>query len=142
MTPTPTTSRTLTDVWLTRVRSSSMALTLRDGRLAPTRRLRRTTPVRRGDVVVIDSAEAGRRVVKRVVGLPGERVSIRAGAVRVDGRALAEPYASPSHYDGDFHVPAGRHLVLGDNRDASSDSRTWRSPYVPREAIVGRLIAR
>ncbi|WP_370650889.1 S26 family signal peptidase, partial [Dietzia sp.] len=43
---------------------------------------------------------------------------------------------------GDFHVPAGHYLLLGDNRDSSSDGRTWRQPYVERSAITGRLSGR
>lgn len=126
--------------WLTRVRSRSMEPTLRDGRFALTRSLRGSTRIRRGDLVVVDHAETGGRIVKRVIGLPGEHVVIEGGAVSVDGAPLEEPYASPSYYRGAFRVPAGHYLLLGDNRDASSDSRTWERPYVAREAIVGRLV--
>ena len=123
----------------TRVRSHSMAPTLRDGRLAPTRSLRPTTPVHRGDVVVAESAEVGGRVVKRVIGLPGETVTFTLGAVSIDGRPLAEPYAAPSVYTGEFEVPPGHYFLLGDNRDASGDSRTWRRPFLPRAALTGRV---
>ncbi len=126
--------------WLTRVESWSMHPTLRPGHLYLTGSLRRGAPIRRGDLVVVDSAELGRRVVKRVIGLPGERIGIRGGAVSVDGVALAEPYASASTFRGTFVVPADGYLLLGDNRDASSDSRTWRRPYVPLEQIVGRIV--
>lgn len=128
--------------WLTRVASESMAPTLRPGQLVLTRSLRRTSPIRRGDLVVADSTELGRHVVKRVVGLPRERVAIRSGVVTVDGVRLDEPYATPSFYQGDFDVPAGHYLLLGDNRDASSDARSWRQPYLPAERLVGRLILR
>lgn len=79
-------------------------------------------------------------MVKRIVGLPGEVVAIRAGQVSIDGRALAEPYASPSVFSDTYRVPPGHYFLLGDNRDASSDSRTWRNPYVPREALLGRIL--
>lgn len=128
--------------WLTRVRSDSMEPTLRAGRLVLTRSLRRSTPIRRGDLVVVDHAEVVGRVLKRVVGLPGERIEIDGGAVRVDGVPLEELYASSSYYRGDFHVPAGHYLLLGDNRDSSTDGRTWRQPYVERSAITGRLSGR
>ena len=128
--------------WLTRVQSHSMAPAFRDGALALTRRLWRRTPVRRGDVVVVDSRELGQHVVKRIVGLPGETVAIEAGQVRINGRLLAEPYASPSVFTDTFHVPAGHYLLLGDHRDASSDSRSWRQPYIAREALIGRVIGR
>ncbi|MDO5692124.1 MAG: signal peptidase I [Pseudomonadota bacterium] len=128
--------------WLTRVQSHSMAPALQGGALALTRRLWRRTPVRRGDVVVADSHELGQHVVKRVIGLPGETVTIKSGQVHINGQPLAEPYASRSVFTHTFHVPAGHYLLLGDHRDASSDSRSWRQPYIAREALVGHVIGR
>jgi signal peptidase I len=127
-------------MWLTLVRGPSMRPTLRPGRVVLTRSLRRGVPVRRGDLVVAEPAGLGRRVVKRVVGLPGERVTLRAGAVAVDGVALAEPYASRSSYRGAFDVPPGHYLLLGDDRDVSDDVRSWREPYVGRAELTGRLV--
>mgnify|MGYP001040581174 CR=1 FL=1 len=129
-------------LWLTRIRSHSMAPTLRDGSLALTRSLGRSTPIRRGDLVIVDARASGEPMVKRIVGLPGEVVAIRAGRVSIDGRALAEPYASPSVFSDTYRVPPGHYFLLGDNRDASSDGRTWRNPYVPREALLGRILGR
>ena len=129
--------------WLTRVRSHSMRPTLTDGQLVLTRSLQPTYAVGRGDVVVLDSpVEPGLDVVKRVVGLPGETVTFDAGKVHINGLPLSEAYASPSMFRGEYHVPAGHYLVLGDNRDVSSDSRTWVRPYVPRAALRGRLVRR
>lgn len=127
--------------WLTRVRSDSMAPTLHDGQLVLTFRLRARSRIGRGDLVVADAPGLGLPVVKRVVGLPGEAISIRAGQVRVDDRPLEEPYASPSAFTGDYRVPAGHYVLLGDNRDASTDSRSWPQPFVDRAAIRGRLLA-
>ena len=126
--------------WLTRVQSHSMAPTLPDGALALTLRLGRRATLRRGDIVVVDSRELGQRVVKRIVGLPGETVAFRAGQVHIDGQPLAEPYASRSVFTDSFQVPPGHYLLLGDHRDASSDSRNWRQPYIARDAIVGRIV--
>ena len=126
--------------WLTRIRSHSMAPTLPDGSLAPTRKLWRRTPIRRGDLVVADSRELGEQVLKRVIGLPGETVRIDAGQVSIDGRALAEPYAVRSVFRGSYRVPPGHYFLLGDNRDASSDSRSWRQPFLARAALVGRIL--
>lgn len=126
-------------LWLTRVRSHSMAPGLRDGQLVWTVRPRR---LRRGAVVAVDSRQVGRRIVKRIVGLPGEHVRLDGRRVLVDGHELPEPYATASTYRGEFHVPAGHYLVLGDNRDTSADARSWPDPYVPREEIVGLLLGR
>lgn len=118
-----------------------MAPTLRDGQLIWTRALRRNDRIRRGDLVAIDSVEVGRRFIKRVVGLPGERVEFRAGACFIDGAPLDEPYASACRFNGSFDVPDGHYLLLGDNRSASIDSRSWTVPYVRRDQMVGRLRA-
>jgi len=130
-------------VWLTRVESWSMAPTLRPGSLLLTRRLRPSEGVRRGDVVVLRSAELGRRVVKRVIGLPGETVVVDSRGVCVDGVPLGEPYVLVNGgAGGSFAVPDGAYLVLGDNRARSSDSRSWRQPFVARSTIEGRWIRR
>lgn len=124
-----------------RVTSRSMEPTLRHGAIVPALRRRRRAPVRRGDVVVLDSQELGMRVVKRVIGLPGERVVVgRSGRVAVDGLPLAEPYVREGPGPaGSFLVPEGHVLVLGDNRPASNDSRQWRRAAVPLSAIRGRM---
>lgn len=90
---------------------------------------------------MLRSAELGRRVVKRVVGLPGETVVVDRRGVSVDGGWLAEPYVLVHRgAEGSFSVPEGAYLVLGDNRARSSDSRSWRQPFVARSAIEGRWI--
>ena len=122
------------------VESDSMAPTLTPGQLLLTRRLRGSRHVRRGDVVVARSAESGRMIVKRTIGLPGEHVEVAAGQVRVNGKRLPEPYVTrrggPS---GSFDVPDGHVLLLGDNRARSRDSRSWRQPYLPIEALLGTV---
>jgi signal peptidase I len=77
--------------------------------------------------------------VKRVIGVPGDRVEIRAGSVWVNGKPLVEPYLSetpdPSENLGPYLVPPGNFFMMGDNRNNSSDSRRWG--FVPRSSIVG-----
>ncbi len=129
--------------WLTRIRSWSMYPAFHPDDCVPTRRLRRAERICRGDVVVIDSVELGRRVVKRVIGLPGEGIEIGPRGVTIDGEVLSEPYVAvhggPARC---LRVPADAYLVLGDNRLQSSDSRSWATACVPAAAIRGRLTGR
>jgi signal peptidase I len=90
-------------------------------------------------VVAVDSRELGLRIVKRIVGLPGEHLRFEDSGLWVDGHLLEEPYAVTASSRGSFHVPAGHYLLLGDNRLTSNDSRAWRRPYVSRAEIVGVL---
>lgn len=93
----------------------------------------------RGDVVVLRLPDHSRDLlIKRVIGLPGERVAIHDGKVFVNGEPLDEPYlCQPTRGHMDEIVVPERHVfVLGDNRSASNDSRTFGP--VSYEAIVGR----
>ncbi|CAN5219485.1 hypothetical protein BH20ACT24_BH20ACT24_20370 [soil metagenome] len=79
--------------------------------------------------------------IKRVIGLPGETVEIRRGSVYIDGRELRdEPYVSSiadTSDSGPFEVPPEQLFVMGDNRTASSDSRTSLG-YIPYDKVIGR----
>ncbi|MGH7756776.1 MAG: signal peptidase I [Vulcanimicrobiaceae bacterium] len=79
--------------------------------------------------------------VKRIVGVPGDRIAIVRGTVVRDGHRLDEPYVR-FHDDRSFAavvVPPGAYYVLGDNRADSDDSRVWG--FVGRSQIVGRAVA-
>jgi signal peptidase I len=128
-----------------RVESVSMEPTLRPGQRLLVRPLRSLQGIARGDVVLVRSEEVGRAVVKRAIGLPGERVELDGkGQVCVDGQLLAEPYARhptrPVTGPATYAVPEGSLFLLGDNRAASSDSRTWRQPCLREDALVGRVV--
>jgi signal peptidase I len=81
--------------------------------------------------------------LQRIVGLPGERIAVRAGLVYVDGKQLDESYVKPDRRGGlpfaARTVPKDRYVVLGDNRDGSCDSRIFG--YVERDRIVGPVVA-
>ena len=100
-----------------------------------------TDTVKRGDILVFDSDETGKILIKRVIGLPGEKVEIIDGAVYIDGELLEEDYVvHHSHEDRTFEVPEGEYLFFGDNRAGSRDARMWFDPYVPAENIKGRAV--
>ena len=104
----------------------------------------------RGDVVIFKhKAEPGRdktRLVKRVIGLPGETVDIRDNQIYIDGgdTPLAEPYLPEPMESDDYHfeIPEGCYLMLGDNRNSSSDARKWADPYVPAKDIAAKVLFR
>jgi signal peptidase I len=81
--------------------------------------------------------------LQRIVGVPGERVSVQAGFLYVDGKRIDEPYVKRERRGGlPFSartVPKDRYVVLGDNRRASCDSRIFG--YLERDRIVGPVVA-
>jgi signal peptidase I len=95
----------------------------------------------RGDVVVFNYPLAtDRDFIKRVIGLPGETVDIVSGVVLVNGQPLDEPYIKePPRHDGHWVVGAEQYFVMGDNRNSSSDSRTWGA--LDRKFLIGRAVA-
>ncbi|MGD0052742.1 MAG: signal peptidase I [Vulcanimicrobiaceae bacterium] len=103
----------------------------------------RLGPVQRGDVVAFrHDAPNPETYLKRVVGLPGERIEVRDGVVRIDGRVLAEPYVRyPDHRSAPaLVVPPNSYYVLGDNRAESDDSRNWgvlQARDIAGKAVVG-----
>jgi signal peptidase I len=80
--------------------------------------------------------------IKRLIGLPGEKVEVKAGKVYINDQPLKEQYieAQPDYEWGPEIVPKDSYLVLGDNRNNSYDSHFWG--YVPRQNIIGRAAFR
>ncbi|HSK35716.1 MAG TPA: signal peptidase I, partial [Actinomycetota bacterium] len=95
-------------------------------------------PPRRGDLVVVRRPR-NLEVVKRVVGLPGERVRLAAGRLEVDGAPVPEPYLVGDAGAGELDVELGpaEYLVLGDHRAASTDGRDFGP--VGADALLGRV---
>lgn len=96
----------------------------------------------RGDIVVFESDELDKTLVKRLVGLPGETVSIdEEGKLTIDGVPLEESYVQHSSpVSGEFQVPQGCYFFLGDNRRGSFDARGWNDPFIPEDKIDGKAI--
>ena len=95
----------------------------------------------RGDVIVFQYPPDPQRepYIKRIIGLPGDRVDVKDRRVSVNGVALDEPYISaPPNYIGNWTVPESSLFVLGDNRNNSSDSHAWG--MVPFENVIGKAI--
>jgi signal peptidase I len=100
--------------------------------------------IRRGDIVVFKKPDLPEiDYIKRVAGLPGDTVELRRGVLYVNGDRIDEPYVEQG-YRKDYQnfgpkiVTPGNYFVLGDHRNASSDSRTWGE--VPRRLIKGRAL--
>ena len=106
---------------------------------------------KRGQIVVFKAPalasqcgaeDGGATFVKRLIGLPGDRVSERDGRVYVNGKLLDEPYVEPSLRDDMTsswpRVAPGHYFFMGDDRAHSCDSRTWGT--VPRRSLVGPVV--
>ena len=102
----------------------------------------------RGDIVVFNPTDTLKEqkfndaFIKRVIGLPGDRIAVRAGRVFVNDKPLNEGYLKePPQYEYDaVTVPPNSYFVLGDNRNNSYDSHYWG--VVPKDRIIGRAVVR
>lgn len=109
----------------------------------------RSSELRRGDVIILISPKNSNiNYVKRIIGLPGEKVEIRQGQVYINDTLLNETYLAPgtttNTWEGGFLkegvsviVPADEYFVLGDNRLHSSDSREWG--FTTKKDIVSKI---
>lgn len=124
-----------------RVENISMQPTLNEGELLVVYKLAyRFGEPHRGDIIVFHhNRQPPEDYIKRVIGLPGDRVRVEGGQVYVNDIPLDEPYiAEPPAYTGEWAVPPDSLFVLGDNRNRSSDSRIWG--FVPMNDVVGRAV--
>lgn len=100
----------------------------------------------RGDIVVFNPpAGSGfdqNAFIKRIVGLPGERIKVNSGSVFINGKPLVEPYLNeaPEYLLEERLIPEGHVFVMGDNRNNSADSHVWGT--LPVENIIGRAAVR
>jgi signal peptidase I len=115
----------------------------------------------RGDIIVfsrppLEAETCGgpsvNDLVKRVIGLPGETISLHDGQVDINDKPLAEPWlpandpttpgpgATPFSLEKSYKIPAGEYFLMGDNRPESCDSRYWGP--IPRSLIVGKVVLR
>lgn len=111
-------------------------------------------PIRRDDVIVFKYPQDPERdFIKRVIGLPGERLELHRKTVYIDGKPLDEPFvffleppstSGPPHTNdlreeyGPVTIPAGQYFMMGDNRDNSEDSRYWG--FMPAGYVKGQAL--
>lgn len=99
----------------------------------------------RGDILVFKSEELdNKRLVKRLIGLPGDVVEVTSNSeVYVNNEKIDEPYAVK--WEGEaktFKVPENSYFFLGDNRPISYDARYWENPYIDESKIIGKVLFR
>lgn len=108
----------------------------------------RFSPPQRGDIIVFSPTEVLQQqdyheaFIKRIIGLPGDKIQIEDGKVYINEQPLQENYINelPNYEYGTEVVPANSYFVLGDNRNNSYDSHYWG--FVPRQNIIGKATQR
>lgn len=133
-------------LWLTpvRIRGNTMAPALTEDQIVLVDRAARFVRLpRRGEMILFDDPRGTGRMIKRIVGLPGETVELVRGAVYINSCPLDESqYADLSVPAGDMAavlVPEGALFVLGDNRAVAYDSRTGGVGCIPYTAVLGTV---
>jgi|GEM_PF-171235 len=130
-----------------KVEGTSMLPKLHDGeRIFVNKFIYQFESIERGDIVVFwYPLDPSKSFIKRIIGLPGEVVRIDNGKVYINNKPVDEPYLSAEHtrFPSSYpptRVPDHHYFVMGDNRDASNDSRTWGP--VPEKYIYGKAMFR
>ena len=95
--------------------------------------------VERGDIIAFESDELDKILIKRCIGLPGEKIVLdKEGRLFINDVYFEEPYVVyESEESGVWVVPDGCYFFLGDNRAGSYDAREWDEPFIPEDRIIG-----
>ncbi len=123
-----------------RVPSESMYPTIKIGDKIVVTKVYNKTKLKRGDIIVFYSYELKERLIKRLIGLPGDVVDVKDnGEVFINGKKSDEPYVVFKEELGkQFQVPQDKYLFFGDNRANSFDARRWKNPYIDSKDIQGK----
>lgn len=101
------------------------------------------TKPERGDIVVLEDVDSGMILVKRLIGLPNEKIDVIDGEVRINNKVLKEDYIKETDWytviESHCQIPEDWYFVMGDNRNHSSDSRTELG-LVHKSEIIGKSI--
>jgi len=130
------------------VKQTSMEPTLQPNNyLFVSRQAYRFGEPKRGDIIVFPHYTGTEKelYIKRVIGLPGETITIKDGDVYIDGKKLSEKYTKDGYTSGDvtdYKVPEGQVYVMGDNRAVSIDSRSKEVGTVSISDITGEAVFR
>ena len=126
-----------------RVDGPSMNTTLTNGEVVVLNKFEyRKKDIKRYDIVVINVD--GKKIIKRVIGLPNEVIEIKNNEVYIDGKKIKNSFASSKSDDFDLRqiglkkIPGDSYFVLGDNREVSLDSRYREVGTIKKEQIVGK----
>ncbi|MBP2113503.1 signal peptidase I [Paenibacillus silagei] len=103
------------------------------------------TSLKHGDIVVFHppvAEDAHKRYVKRLIGLPGDVIEIKEGTLYRNHEAVDEPYLQErmTYTFGPVTVPADQYFFLGDNRNVSYDAHLWETPFVDKDALIGKVL--
>ncbi|MBR6658058.1 MAG: signal peptidase I [Oscillospiraceae bacterium] len=122
------------------VPTGSMETTIPVGAQVLTTRIFNKDNVERGDIIVFESEELGVVLIKRCLGLPGDKIVFDGtGRVFINDEIYRERYVSSrSDFEGEFVVPEDCYFFVGDNRAGSIDARFWENPYIHKDFVKGK----
>ncbi|GAA0787862.1 signal peptidase I [Hathewaya limosa] len=126
--------------YLIKIPSGSMRPTIMEGDKILVTRVHNTDKLKRGDIIVFHSDELQLDLIKRLIGLPGDRIEIKEnGDLYINGQKQNEPYVvNQLGIESKFEVPEDKFLFLGDNRANSKDARLWDEPYISKDKVMGK----
>lgn len=129
------------------VPSGSMLPTIHINDRLAVEKFSKTEDLKPGDIVVFYPPvpdKKDERFIKRLIGVGGDTIEIKDGALYRNGKKVDEPYIrEPMTYTyGPVTVPPGKFFFLGDNRNESFDSHLWPTPFVDKSAICGKAVFR